>query len=107
MPPGTVRNHQPWTPGMLGTGPGSVNTSARVNARAARKSACLLVGGRCAMCAPIVVGDPTSALRSPPGSEQLHVLRDALQPPRARKRPLEPLVVADRLSGGLRHQYRP
>src|SRR5882757_10436452 len=55
MAPGTVRNHQPWTPGMLGTGPGSVNTSARVKVRAARKSACLFVLRPCAMHTPIVV----------------------------------------------------
>src|ERR1700733_15202014 len=55
MAPGTVRNHQPCTPGMLGTGPGSVNTSSRVNGRAARKVADLLLPLPFDTDSPIVV----------------------------------------------------
>src|ERR1700754_1235544 len=63
MESGTVRNHQPWTPGLSGTGHGSPNTSSRVYRRASRKPATALPSFGAGMRPIIRPGSPRQSIR--------------------------------------------
>src|SRR6476620_1739506 len=73
MSPGSVRNHQPWTPACSGTGHGSLNTSSRVKGRAARKSLTSVTRWLSDMTTPIVVPVPRAVGSAEGGGDRRQV----------------------------------
>ena len=71
--PGSVRNHQPWTPACSGTGHGSLNTSSRVKRRAARKSLTSVTRWLSDMTTPIVVPVPRAVGSAEGGGDRRQV----------------------------------